>query len=94
MSSRRVRQYPTPCIPPFNMVVQSKLVGKITGVIKGYTKLRVVVRQARQEKIKRAALVERLMTAMSFGETELMERVANSLYKSADSCPEKRKNIA
>ena len=58
------------------MVVQSKLVGKIAGVIKGYTKLRVVVRQARQEKIKRAALVERKMTAMSMGETELMERVA------------------
>ena len=58
------------------MVVQSKLVGKITGVIKGYTILRVVVRQARQERIKRAALVERKMPAMSIGETELMERVA------------------
>ena len=39
------------------MVVQSKLVGKIAGVIKGYTKLRVVVRQARQQKIKRASYV-------------------------------------
>ena len=75
------------------MVVQSKHVGKIAGVIKGYTKLRVVVRQARQEKIKRAALVERLMTAMSFGETELMELVANSQDRSDDSCCEKRRNI-
>ena len=69
---------------------QHVAVGLLQVLVVAYTKIRVLVRQARQEKWTQEDLVDSLCTSLSKHEARVLERVSRSFYTSSGSLTQKR----